>query len=1231
MKLTMASTIAPRPGPPNEQTSARVLHPIYQALDTHNYTKTLKLTSAAPQNEWDIVRALRVHALGRSGKRREALVLLWEVIVKNVVLPGSADDGIVKGPEDVWSELYEKIASISDANDLVNDASNNTGLKIQQLDAVQRLDTYAFAPVVKASSTAEIAPKAPAKAPADSSGKSTSAKSKGKVSKSKGGNTSKGKATSKNIFFPPVTDETVLNTLAVTLRIEGMLDTLSEMFFQAMECGTDEHVLEEAVCVHFQASCDCIELKITGDEIKATDEDVMWKLQSHLPKLQTLLNLTKYYERMQSSSLQLAKISSESLHFQWTAVSSLWYSEGLQQLVTILETFHSVLGSMDDSNEEVKRIRESVTNMVGIQEVDELFFKCQKMKQKLALLPRLAESLSTRMVSNPGGNVSENDWDVYLETLLVQGKKDEALKVLETVECTPMLMDGADKSLTGVLPLIDDENTIETHVGSILPYTQRKKLERIASLSLEMSRHEQAEVCYRELLGCFPDQWTYWLGLVDACIAGEQDFEEGWNKCRSYAEEVIAKDTQKHSLRGPHLFLVQLASLNVKRTNVTGEEMKQTLASLREAICNYGEKFAPLASCCFADIRPYLCTLSKTSRSEEFDNPIPNDVKFLLEWAKAMWRDNAQAADDSSQSEVELSHDEVRNRRAKLRAFIFAIQFVYSLAVEFEVSTLQLLEEYAPENNQIALEWRSSLTYLPGVAPKDGGQKEVLPGDELVLLLTQKLQKTASTEVSDSLATPLLEAAALLEEAMDYSPYNPHLKIAAVGVYLQLGASHRALSIYQGMGVKQIQIDSCSYLILPSLVNGGLYTSAARLSSSILRLHSSTSKDIKDFASKALQNGNLFKAREMSTFQRVKMRPSSQLLYSKGVVMDCASLLNPNDLEEISSDEQISSVKLGTEKGLCGNVDDITRSEQIAADSSSFFNAPFIIHEAANAASVDACVYSDNRDMDINYFEILHRRQHLTQSEMFTNSIHKGHTQGLLVRAVMAVEAAKAPKKGKVPKATEEIVYRCRSLTRALARARHFLQGSDDADSIDRSLFQVFSSLCDVIGVVILGDAGEESDTLVNRENAAVRLLEAAILHVKKAQAMVNSSEDSRGALVCKLLPTCIVPIYTMIETTARLFSLFGWGKRKRLTKAAAGALANLTVSCRSLISDLLEAMKNYRCFEYDVSHETLLVGEDGIKRVVHEVTQSRKMTRDRVDPYFDQMMIDLTSYEADD
>ena len=304
--MTSTPLLSPRPGPPNEQSSARVLRPIYQALDMRNYGKALKLTSAAPQNEWDIVRALRVHALERSGKKREALVLLWEVIVHNVVLSSSeGDHRVTKKPEEVWPELYDRIASLSDASDLVNDSSNNIELKIQLLDAVQILDKYAYEPIViSSSSNVEVA----SKATAALSGKDPSAKLKVKIC------TSKGSTASKSISFPPVTDETVLNTLVLTLRNEGMYDTMSELFFQAMESGRDEHVLEDAVYVHFQAACDCTELNMTGDQFDLTSEDIIWQLQSHLPKLRTLLNLTKYYERMQSSSLQLAKLSTESLH-----------------------------------------------------------------------------------------------------------------------------------------------------------------------------------------------------------------------------------------------------------------------------------------------------------------------------------------------------------------------------------------------------------------------------------------------------------------------------------------------------------------------------------------------------------------------------------------------------------------------------------------------------------------------------------------------------------------------------------------------------------------------------------------------------------------------------------------------------------------------------------------------------------------------------------------------------
>ena len=50
----------------------RILRPIYNFLDTYNYTKALKLTHAKPQNKWPITIALRAHCLERIGRKLDA-------------------------------------------------------------------------------------------------------------------------------------------------------------------------------------------------------------------------------------------------------------------------------------------------------------------------------------------------------------------------------------------------------------------------------------------------------------------------------------------------------------------------------------------------------------------------------------------------------------------------------------------------------------------------------------------------------------------------------------------------------------------------------------------------------------------------------------------------------------------------------------------------------------------------------------------------------------------------------------------------------------------------------------------------------------------------------------------------------------------------------------------------------------------------------------------------------
>ena len=269
-----------------------------------------------------------MHALERSGKRREALVLLWELLVSHVILPGSDSGKRSKQEENVWTELYERIVSLTDATDLINDSpslKNISGLDIQLLDATQRLDIRAYAPLAlpkKVEVSSANASSAASSTNKTSSGKGSKKGGKGKQSKKTTSTiTTSSSSSTVSVSYPPITDETVLQTICVTLRIEGLYDTMSEMYNQAMETLTTSsssssinsssmeeqnnaaEILEEGVCVHFKAVCDCTDVGsiiISSDNNDDGGLDFTIVVQGLLPKLKTILNQTKYYERMQS-------------------------------------------------------------------------------------------------------------------------------------------------------------------------------------------------------------------------------------------------------------------------------------------------------------------------------------------------------------------------------------------------------------------------------------------------------------------------------------------------------------------------------------------------------------------------------------------------------------------------------------------------------------------------------------------------------------------------------------------------------------------------------------------------------------------------------------------------------------------------------------------------------------------------------------------------------------------
>ena len=1398
----------PRPGPPAHGGSSgggggqQLLNTLYQCIDNRNFSKVIKLTSLDTNNNnddeknWDIVRALRAHSLERLGRRREALLVLWDLLVASTAttIAGTGEGR----QQQQWRELKAKIEYLSSPADVVisstlsattsSSSSSDNIASFKIFDPIVALDSKAYTPIPL--------PSLGATNDTSSSTRRTTLSS----------STSSKTATKITTMLPPITDALVLKTISVALKNEGLYSTISTMYHTAIEYlmnsrrrETKEEeeeenyksILQDGINAHLSATCDCTtSISTTSTHnassssssttavvvgVIASKKNVIQLLQSTLHELNVSIQLTTYYERMQMTCLQLAKTTCQPLHYIWTSIVSLWYRQSLVVLVQVLNMCNVYLNypttaattttttydgmnvktednhdkNINDNNKEevimINRLRNTCCDIllachhhsITINDNDTngnnggmgIPSLIDKLRRKIDLLPRLAESLSSRVcviptsstTNNNTPGVSENDWNVYLETLLVQDKQMEAIDILKGIYCgdgnnnsnQSLLSSSEEEVMQQLLPKIHDEQSVQERVGSMLPYTHRNRMEKLGQLYIELHMYTEAEKHYCDLLLLYPDQWTYWLALIKCATTTAttanttaSGVNDGWERCMSFAKDIISRNNTtsgvgrgNHEVRGPYLVLIELIAQklrqvdssipyykddssninNVDTTNITNifdcHDVDAVVLSLYNEICSYGTKFSPVASCCFADLRPYIHLLVQSRRTVEIniDDDIPADVLKLLSWAKEILTDNSQI-NTTATTTTELS---LQERRKQLRRYIFAVQVVFDISNEMfedKQSSIQLLRMYAPTMSDMVNEWRTSLTYLPIVCARDGGQKEVLPGDEIVLLASQYLLfegdlMSSSLEVSSSSSSSsfpfFLKAASLLEEAIDHSPYNPHLKIAAISAFARLGATERALCIYDDLEIKQIQLDSCSYIILPLLIKGGMYTSAIKLAALILRLHGATSKDIKNYSSDALGNGLMFKTNEMVTFQREKMRPSLQLLQAKSFLLDTAPLMIPSELEKNGTTagggglkhsgvggptKPPSLVGLASEKGFCGNdTNDLTRAEQLVIDAESHFNAPSIIHFAGQTSAIDDVVSSDNRDFTIYYYESLYRTSHSTERDMIINSLRSGHVQGLLVRAIMAVGCASAPKKGKVPKSTNERSYRCQSLHYAVSRATEFGREAFLNDDVSQSLWDACCQLCNAIIVIINGD-GRVVDTLAEREVVATSYIESTMQMITNGRTALSSCHSTVGidkdersllmsARVCQLLPEYVVPLYVFIETTARLFALFGWGKRKHRTKSSSGALASAAKSLQDLISDMLLVMNQYRSSfgaggddiaaytEMMVGSGSELLRAEAMHRVIKEIALSREKTKDRVDSFLMQMKKCLDSF----
>lgn len=419
-----------------------------------------------------------------------------------------------------------------------------------------------------------------------------------------------------------------------------------------------------------------------------------------------------------------------------------------------------------------------------------------------------------------------------------------------------------------------------------------------------------------------------------------------------------------------------------------------------------------------------------------------------------------------------------------------------------------------------------------------------------------------------------IACAALLESAIVHSPDNAYLKLAAINVYYQLNAMSRAWDLYQSIGLKHIQLDSCTYVILPFLMEGGLYNETIEVCKTMLRFQSSTARDCGDYAGRAMEAGTLSKANEFMIFQREKMNKSLSILQAKGYILDAAALLANIVPRKKHDEDPIYKGGIGILQGIVGGDDDMGRATQMVMEVHNP-NAALSVVALANqygihdddGANVDVDTVmndveslADNRDMSIYFNQLLYKTKVYEKKSIFYDTIRRGHIHGILISATLCLDAVKGPKKGKIVKNSTELEKRTKSLLRKVSGLHNFVQqqqtrtttkthpllstnieeGNTNMEQICKSLLEASLSLCQVLAMIGAGASATNPNTTVGtgtipdsmeyrEENACKILSESGIEHLKNVR--TYSKDGSIGGTVTSSTSTAATTTKTKTVT----------------------------------------------------------------------------------------------------
>lgn len=402
-----------------------------------------------------------------------------------------------------------------------------------------------------------------------------------------------------------------------------------------------------------------------------------------------------------------------------------------------------------------------------------------------------------------------------------------------------------------------------------------------ASLAKRVGNWERCAAVNKKLLEEYNgDDWTFLTEYVGASFEHHGQQDGALVATLATVRETVAafltdlgSRPENARNRGPALAVIHLNAEILRRLHaadpVDKKEVEQTEERLYSLIVSYVDRFFS-KMCCFTDLKQYLALFLDSSAltSAAAKAKLVGYVHSLS--AESSVSNDATHEDGGSEEERKAGLARLSKRLLAVKTLRFLGFYDNKTITDLESLVKDLVSEYQSSN------WLN--------AGSKGGQREVQPTDDLLLLAAHFLLDIYQREVSAGHARRelLLQTAGLLEFGLDRSAYNFQMKLLLSRVYGYLGAANAMLSRHAELDVKYVQLDSLSFLVYDKMLRLGHYPEARKLTESIRRLHRSTANDTPEFIARAYRLGVYSKVIDMTTFVHKRMAKAHTLAISQG-------------------------------------------------------------------------------------------------------------------------------------------------------------------------------------------------------------------------------------------------------------------------------------------------------------------------------------------------------------